>query len=76
MKKLAEVRCPTCKKKGAWWSGPFGPFCSRRCKLADLGKWLNEEYGISEPLCAERQEQPPEAGPKARPEAAGGNENE
>lgn len=26
------------------------PFCSARCKAADLGKWLNEEYFISIPL--------------------------
>lgn len=26
------------------------PFCSARCKAADLSKWLNEEYAISTPL--------------------------
>ncbi len=26
------------------------PFCSKRCKSIDLGKWLNEEYRISTPL--------------------------
>lgn len=26
------------------------PFCSKRCKLVDLGRWLNEEYKISIPL--------------------------
>ena len=26
------------------------PFCSERCKAADLAKWLNEEYAISTPL--------------------------
>jgi endogenous inhibitor of DNA gyrase (YacG/DUF329 family) len=26
------------------------PFCSARCKAADLAKWLNEEYKISAPL--------------------------
>ena len=26
------------------------PFCSARCKAADLAKWLNEEYTISTPL--------------------------
>ena len=26
------------------------PFCSTRCKSADLAKWLNEEYTISTPL--------------------------
>jgi endogenous inhibitor of DNA gyrase (YacG/DUF329 family) len=22
------------------------PFCSERCRMADLGRWLNEEYRI------------------------------
>jgi endogenous inhibitor of DNA gyrase (YacG/DUF329 family) len=44
------VRCPTCGKEGPWWEGEYGPFCSRQCKLVDLGKWLGEEYVISEPL--------------------------
>jgi endogenous inhibitor of DNA gyrase (YacG/DUF329 family) len=22
------------------------PFCSERCKLADLGRWLREEYRV------------------------------
>jgi endogenous inhibitor of DNA gyrase (YacG/DUF329 family) len=28
----------------------YGPFCSRRCRLIDLGKWLGGEHVISEPL--------------------------
>jgi endogenous inhibitor of DNA gyrase (YacG/DUF329 family) len=28
----------------AEWS--YFPFCSKRCKLIDLGRWLGEEYGI------------------------------
>jgi uncharacterized protein len=35
---------------GKWFDGPWGPFCSERCKLVDLGKWLGEEARISEPL--------------------------
>jgi endogenous inhibitor of DNA gyrase (YacG/DUF329 family) len=35
---------------GSWFSGKYGPFCSERCRLVDLGKWLNEEPRISEPL--------------------------
>ena len=31
-------------------SEPLGPFCCNRCKLVDLGKWLGEEYRVSEPL--------------------------
>ena len=44
------VKCPTCKKEGHWFDGPYGPFCSKRCKLVDLGKWLKEENKITEPL--------------------------
>lgn len=29
---------------------PNFPFCSKRCKLIDLGRWLDEEYKISIPL--------------------------
>ena len=47
---MKAVECPTCKALGDWLSGPYGPFCSRRCKLVDLGKWFSEENLISEPL--------------------------
>jgi uncharacterized protein len=50
VKPLPKVKCPTCKKVGDWFSTAFGPFCSHRCKLVDLGKWINEENKISEPL--------------------------
>ena len=29
---------------------PVGSFCSERCKLVDLGRWLGAEYTASEPL--------------------------
>ena len=45
-----QVRCPTCKKRGEWFAGEFGPFCSKRCRLIDLGKWFSQEHAISEPL--------------------------
>jgi hypothetical protein len=37
-------------------AGEFGPFCSHRCKLVDLGKWLGGEHVISEPLRPEHFE--------------------
>lgn len=45
-----KIRCPTCQRTGDWFAGSFGPFCSKRCKLLDLGQWLDEEIKISEPL--------------------------
>ena len=41
-----KVKCPTCKKVGDWFATPFGPFCSKRCRLVDLGKWFTEENAI------------------------------
>ncbi len=48
-----RVNCPTCRKSGDWFAGPHGPFCSRRCKLIDLGKWFGEEHVIAAPLSPE-----------------------
>jgi endogenous inhibitor of DNA gyrase (YacG/DUF329 family) len=55
-RKARQTACPTCKKKGDWSATPFGPFCSHRCKLIDLGKWLGGEHAISEPLRPEHFE--------------------
>ncbi len=51
-----QIKCPTCKKAGDWLARPFGPFCSQRCKLVDLGKWFSEEHVVSEPLRPEHFE--------------------
>lgn len=41
------ARCPTCQKKASVSvDNPYRPFCSERCKLADLGRWLNEDYRL------------------------------
>ena len=42
--------CPICKKPveqpaDATTRSPF-PFCSERCKLIDLGRWLDGKYQI------------------------------
>lgn len=52
-----KVKCPTCKKAGEWFAGSYGPFCSKRCKLIDLGKWLGEEFRLSEPLRPDQVEE-------------------
>ncbi len=50
------VKCPTCRKPGDWFAGEFGPFCSQRCRLIDLGKWFAEEHTITSPLRPEHLE--------------------
>ncbi|MFO1487443.1 MAG: DNA gyrase inhibitor YacG [Verrucomicrobiota bacterium] len=57
MSKLANIACPVCKQRGDWFAADFGPFCSKRCRLIDLGKWFGEEHAISEPLRAEHLDQ-------------------
>ena len=41
-----EVSCPHCGRKHEWHGNPFRPFCSERCKLIDLGAWLDEKHAI------------------------------
>jgi endogenous inhibitor of DNA gyrase (YacG/DUF329 family) len=46
------MRCPICKRPLADVSADrrLGPFCSERCRLADLGSWLDGAYRITAPL--------------------------
>lgn len=64
MRLVKRIKCPICgndvtfhekvEERGRVSALPSNfPFCSRRCKLIDLGKWLDEEYKISEPLSEE-----------------------
>ena len=44
------MQCPTCQKpvREPGPGEPMGdfPFCSPRCKLIDLGRWLDGKYQI------------------------------
>jgi hypothetical protein len=46
---MINVRCPICDRlmegaSVAEW--PVFPFCSPRCRLIDLGRWLSEQYRL------------------------------
>ena len=43
---MATFRCPTCGKPFASQATKAMPFCSERCRLMDLGRWLDEEQGL------------------------------
>lgn len=45
----AVRRCPKCKAEVplADHKAAFAPFCSDRCRLLDLGAWLDGEYRIA-----------------------------
>ncbi len=41
------VPCPTCGTAAPWSEdNEFRPFCSERCKLIDLGSWMEERFRI------------------------------
>ena len=53
--KMKKPKCSYCGKEMKpadkdLKNNPFSPFCSERCKLADLDKWFNGEYAIEQPL--------------------------
>ncbi|MGB1016737.1 MAG: DNA gyrase inhibitor YacG [Nannocystaceae bacterium] len=47
-----KIRCPSCRRelKDVPEDFPHRPFCSNRCKMADLSNWLDENYRISRPV--------------------------
>jgi len=47
--KTKSLRCPTCGKV-VLLTEPEMPFCSKRCRVIDLGKWASEGYVISSPI--------------------------
>lgn len=45
---MIKVRCPICEQPmpGPTSDWPDYPFCSPRCRLIDLGRWLGGEYRV------------------------------
>lgn len=63
---MAEFHCPICRKAIA---GPatdadplpkYFPFCSDRCRLVDLGRWLDGKYQVPAEVTDEQDDQPPD----------------
>ena len=53
------MKCPICGKPVEWKDNPFRPFCSERCKLVDLGRWVSDEYSVpGAPLPQDSNETP------------------
>ena len=51
-------KCPSCGRVvEVTPPDTFRPFCSARCRSADLGKWLDSAYRISAPICEEDLDQ-------------------
>jgi uncharacterized protein len=46
---MMQVRCPICAKSLKIKTSddlPSFPFCSERCRLIDLGRWVDEKYSV------------------------------
>jgi uncharacterized protein len=44
---MATVRCPNCKTPVRWGpDSPYRPFCSERCRMIDLGAWIDGSNSI------------------------------
>jgi endogenous inhibitor of DNA gyrase (YacG/DUF329 family) len=55
---MNKVPCPICRRlieddPDVW---PQFPFCGKRCRTIDLGRWLGEEYRVAAELDAEAPE--------------------
>lgn len=54
-----KLKCPRCGTEIVYEGNPFRPFCSERCRLIDLGRWIAEDYRIPVRSSDEREEEPP-----------------
>ncbi len=46
---MMKVHCSICGKEaelGRTSDWPHFPFCSQRCRIIDLGRWLDERYSV------------------------------
>ena len=49
---MHRFECPPCRKPFEVEradQAPHRPFCSERCKMVDLGRWLDGTYCVSDP---------------------------
>lgn len=49
---MIKGKCPICSKRfevSSLDQNPAFPFCSDRCRLVDLGRWIDERYSVPVP---------------------------
>lgn len=57
-------KCPVCHRtieaspQGKSEEVKYLPFCSRRCKLVDLGAWLDGTYKIEADMMSQESDEP------------------
>lgn len=59
---MIRGKCPTCGRaiEGSSLDAlPYFPFCSERCRLVDLGRWIEGDYTIPGPPAPDSSSTPP-----------------
>ena len=56
-----SLHCSVCGREFRAEESPAMPFCSDRCRLVNLGRWLDERYGLEAAPAEEEEEPPPQA---------------
>jgi len=57
------IHCSVCQREFKPEESPAMPFCSERCRLIDLGRWLDERNGMPiEPEEDDRASESPKEG--------------
>jgi uncharacterized protein len=41
------LHCSICQREFRSEESPALPFCSERCRLIDLGRWLDEKHSVA-----------------------------
>ena len=57
---MIKGKCPICSRPyaiGGLADLPTFPFCSERCRLVDLGRWVDGKYAIPGPDVADPSQQ-------------------
>jgi endogenous inhibitor of DNA gyrase (YacG/DUF329 family) len=52
------MHCPTCEREFQPPESTALPFCSERCRLIDLGRWLDEGFALPVVPDPEADEEP------------------
>jgi uncharacterized protein len=57
---MIQGRCPTCGKTyqvNSLDDLPSFPFCTPRCRLIDLGRWIDEKHTIAGPSVPQKAQE-------------------
>jgi endogenous inhibitor of DNA gyrase (YacG/DUF329 family) len=55
---MPQSVCPICNRKFDPAESQTLPFCSDRCRLVDLSRWLGEDYAFPSSRLREDEEEP------------------